>query len=77
LKYRVLQWATGSVGKTCVRAVIDRPDLELVGLHVYSEKKAATDAGVIAGQEPAGVVATREMAEVLALHTDVVNYATR
>ncbi|WP_374654928.1 hypothetical protein [Phenylobacterium sp.] len=33
---RVIQWATGSMGKTCLRAVIDSPDCELVGLFVYS-----------------------------------------
>ena len=48
--YRVIQWATGSMGKTCLRAVIDHPDLELVGLYVYSEKKAGVDAGDIAGR---------------------------
>ena len=28
--YRVIQWATGSVGRTTLRRIIDHPDLELV-----------------------------------------------
>ena len=28
---RVAQWATGAIGKTALRGIIDRPDLELVG----------------------------------------------
>ncbi len=47
--YRVIQWATGSMGKTCLRAVIDHPDLELAGLYVYSPSKQGKDAGQIAG----------------------------
>ncbi len=27
---RVAQWATGAIGKTALRGIIDRPDLELV-----------------------------------------------
>ena len=45
---KIIQWATGAMGKTCLRAVIDRPDLELVGLFVYGERKAGLDAGEIA-----------------------------
>ncbi len=58
MKYRVIQWATGSMGKTCLRAVIDHPDLELVGLYVCSNRKAGRDAGEIARRNPTGVIAT-------------------
>jgi len=77
MKYRVVQWATGSMGRTCLRAVIDHPDLELVGLYVYSEAKAGRDAGEIARREPTGVIATRSIDEVLALDADVVIHAPR
>lgn len=69
---RVVQWATGSIGKTCLRAVIDHPDLELVGLYVYSDRKAGKDAGEIARRPPTGVLATRSLDEILALEADVV-----
>ncbi|MDT8272148.1 MAG: dihydrodipicolinate reductase [Desulfomonilia bacterium] len=77
MKYRVIQWATGSMGKTCLRAVIDHPDLELVGLFVYSEQKAGRDAGDIARRSPTGVIATRNREEILALEADVVIHAPR
>ena len=77
MSYRVIQWATGAMGKTCLRSVIDHPDLELAGLYVYSENKAGRDAGEIAHREPTGVLATRSMDEILALDADVVIHAPR
>ena len=42
---RVIQWATGNVGRHAVAAVHDHPDLELVGALVYSaEQVLALDA---------------------------------
>ena len=40
---RVIQWATGAVGLAQLREVIDSPDLELVGLYVYSPSKIGSD----------------------------------
>ena len=37
--FKVIQWATGAMGKACLRAVIDHQDMELVGLYVYNDKK--------------------------------------
>jgi hypothetical protein len=45
MSYKVIQWATGYIGKTCLRQVIEHPDLELAGLLVYSDKKAGRVAG--------------------------------
>lgn len=75
--YRIIQWATGSMGKSCLRAVIDHPDLELVGLWVYNESKAGKDAGDIAHRNPTGVIATRNMDEIMALDADVVIHTPR
>lgn len=72
MSIRVVQWATGAIGKTCLRTVIDHPDLELVGLYVYSDRKAGKDAGEIARRAPTGVLATRSVDEILALDADVV-----
>ena len=71
MTYRVIQWATGSMGKACLRAVIDHPDLELAGLLVYSESKAGKDAGEIAHRVATGVLATRDVEAILALEADV------
>jgi len=77
MSYRVIQWATGAMGKTCLRAVIDHPDLELAGLYVYSESKQGCDAGVIARRESTGVIATRSIEEILDIDADVVIHAPR
>ncbi|GAA4261151.1 NAD(P)H-dependent amine dehydrogenase family protein [Dactylosporangium darangshiense] len=74
---RVIQWATGAIGKTTLRAVLDAPDLDLVGLYVYGERKAGRDAGDIARRPPAGVTATRDAEAILALDADVVIHAPR
>ena len=42
---RVVQWATGAVGLAQLREIVDRPDLELVGLFVYDPAKVGVDAG--------------------------------
>jgi hypothetical protein len=69
---RVIQWATGSMGKTCLRAVLDDDRFELVGLFVYGAAKAGKDAGEIARRPVTGVLATRSIDEILALDADVV-----
>jgi 4-hydroxy-tetrahydrodipicolinate reductase len=72
--YRVVQWATGNIGLRSLRAVIEHPALELVGLYVYSESKEGKDAGELCGLAPTGVMATRDVDEILALHPDCVLY---
>ena len=72
--YRVVQWATGNIGLRSLRAVIEHPDLELVGLYVYSEAKTGMDAGELCGLSPVGVAATRDLDEILALRPDCVLY---
>jgi hypothetical protein len=71
---KVVQWATGAIGKTCLRQVIDHPDLELVGLYVHSESKDGKDAGTIARRPQTGVIATRSVDAIVALDADVVLY---
>ena len=72
--YRVVQWATGNIGLRSLRAVIEHPDLELVGLYVYSVAKAGRDAGELCGVAPTGVVATQDIDEIVALRADCVLY---
>jgi len=77
MSYRVVQWATGNQGVEAIRAVLDRPDMTLVGAKVYSEDKAGVDAGVLAGREPCGVMATLDVDEILALGAHCVAYFPR
>jgi len=72
--YRVVQWATGNIGLRSLRAVLEHPDLELVGVYVYSDAKAGRDAGDLCGVAPTGVVATRHVEDVLASKPDCVLY---
>jgi 2,4-diaminopentanoate dehydrogenase len=72
---RVIQWATGAVGSAQLREVIDDPELELVGVFVFSSSKADVDAGTIVGRPPTGVLATNDKAEIMALDADVVLHA--
>jgi len=77
MSYRIVQWATGAMGKSCLRAIIDHPETELVGLYVYGESKAGKDAGEIARRAPTGVIATRDPEAILALDADVVVHCAR
>ncbi len=72
---KIIQWATGAVGLPQLRAVIDFPDYQLVGLFVYSSDKCGKDAGDIAGRAPTGVIATNDKAAIFALEADLVLHA--
>lgn len=72
---RVVQWATGAVGLAQLREVIDRPDLELVGLYVYSPTKVGVDAGRLVDRPATGVLATNDASAILALDADIVLHA--
>jgi 2,4-diaminopentanoate dehydrogenase len=77
MAYRVIQWATGAQGVEAIRAVADRPDLDLVGGWVYSAEKDGVDLGVLAGLPPLGVTATRDVDALCALDADCVAYMPR
>ncbi|MEY2455558.1 MAG: hypothetical protein QOK06_652 [Acidimicrobiaceae bacterium] len=74
MTYRVIQWATGTVGIHAVPAIASHPDLELAGLWVHSDAKAGRDAGEICGVGPLGVIATQDADELLASDADCVCY---
>jgi len=63
---RVIQWATGSVGRHAVAAVHNHPDLELAGALVYSDAKAGRDVGAISGIGDIGVTTTKDPDEIVA-----------
>ncbi len=71
---RVVQWATGNIGTRSLRAIIEHPDLELVGVHVHADDKVGKDAGELCGAGPTGVLATGSIDDVLALGADCVLY---
>jgi hypothetical protein len=75
--YRVVQWATGSMGRSALRRIIEHPDLDLAGVYVYDPRKVGVDAGEIARRPSTGVRATNRVEEVIALAPDVVLHMSR
>lgn len=74
---RVVQWATGSMGRTALRRIIDSPAHELAGVFTYGKAKRGLDAGTIAKRPETGVLATADRAQILALDADVVLHCPR
>ena len=73
---RVVQWTTGNVGKRSVRAVVARPDLELIGCYAWSPDKAGRDVGELCGIDPIGVSASNDIDGLRALKPDCVDKIT-
>lgn len=75
---RVIQFSTGNVGVHSLRAIIGRPDLELVGLHAANPDKIGRDAADLCGlTEPTGVAATDDVDALVALGADCVVYTAQ
>jgi len=75
---RVVQFSTGHVGRHSLRAIIERPGLELVGLHASSPEKVGRDAAALCGLETStGVRATDDVASLVELGADCVVYTSQ
>lgn len=66
-RIRVVQWSTGNVGRQALAAILDHPDLELVGLFAFDRDKVGQDAGELCGRDPVGVAATNDVDALIAL----------
>lgn len=71
---RVVQWTTGNVGKSSVKAIVANPTLRLVGCYAWSPEKAGRDVGELCGIAPLGIKATNDIGALLALRPDCVVY---
>lgn len=71
---RVIHCGTGTAGALALAAIIDNPNMELVGLMVHGAPKAGKDAGEIVGKARCGVIATSSFSELVALQADCVCY---
>jgi 2,4-diaminopentanoate dehydrogenase len=71
---RVVQWTTGIVGASALKAILDDPRLELVGVFAHGAEKVGEDAGVLAGRAPTGVIATDDIRALIDLRPDCVVY---
>jgi len=74
-RYRVIQWATGNVGKVSIRQFIENPAYELVGVLVTNPEKVGKDAGELAGLPLTGVIATDDAEAIVAMEADCVHFA--
>jgi hypothetical protein len=75
---RIVQFSTGNVGVHALRSIIERPDLELVGVHARGQDKIGRDAADLCGLDrPTGVVATDDIDALLALKPDCVVYMSQ
>jgi hypothetical protein len=45
---RVIQWTTGNIGKRSLHAIIEWPDMELVGVYAHGADKVGVDAAELA-----------------------------
>jgi 2,4-diaminopentanoate dehydrogenase len=72
---QVIQWATGRAGVPALRAIIERPDTELVGVYVSSSDKDGKDAGELCGLAPVGITASRDARALLDGPGDIVSYS--
>jgi hypothetical protein len=75
MAYRVIQWATGNVGRAAVQGILSHPQLELVGAWVHSPQKAGRDVGEVCGLAPVGVRTTNDVEAILAMPADCVVYS--
>lgn len=74
-QYRVIQWATGVVGKAALKHFIQNPVIDLVGVYVTNPDKAGKDAGDIVGLPVTGVLASNDAEALIAMEADCVLYA--
>ena len=71
---RVIQWTTGKVGRHSLKAIIEDPRFEVVGLYAYSAEKVGQDAGEMVGLPASGVLATDDVDTLVSELADVVIY---
>ena len=75
MSFRVIQWATGGVGRASIEAIRSHPELDLVGCWVHSSEKVGCDAGELAGGQALGVRATNDKQALLDLDAECVLYS--
>lgn len=73
--YRVIQWATGVVGKAALKHFIENPVIDLVGVYVTNPDKVGKAAGELVGLGKIGVTASDDVDAIVATDADCVHYA--
>ncbi|MET7768412.1 hypothetical protein [Nocardia sp. NPDC005366] len=70
--YRLVIWGPGDMGGRALRAALESPDFEVVGVKVFSPHKNGRDIGELVGLPPVGIAATTSKEAILALDADCV-----
>jgi 4-hydroxy-tetrahydrodipicolinate reductase len=71
MTYRVMQWTTGNVGRRTLRALIENPLYDLVGVYAHGGGKVGQDAGDLCGLgRKTGILATNDVEALIALKPD-------
>lgn len=73
-KYKVIIWGLGMVGKSALKIINERKQLELVGAIDIDPKKVGQDAGLVLGLEQTGVIVSDDIEAVFSMEADVVMY---
>lgn len=73
-KYKVIIWGLGMVGKSALKIINQREQLELVGAIDIDPKKVGNDVGLALGLEKMGILISDNVEKVLSLEADVVMY---
>lgn len=71
---RIIQWTTGKVGRHSLKAIIEDPRFELVGLYAFSADKVGQDAGEMVGLPATGILATDDVDALVRVSADAVIY---
>jgi hypothetical protein len=75
---RIVQFSTGNVGVHALRSIIERPDLELVGVHARGHDKIGRDAADLCGLDRrTAVLATDDIDALIDLNADCVVYTSQ
>lgn len=74
---KVVQWATGNLGRAAIEGIVSHPQLELAGVWVHSTGKVGKDAGELADRPDlkTGIAATNDIEALLALRPDCILYS--
>jgi hypothetical protein len=75
MTYRLIQWATGGVGRAAIEGIVSHPELSVVACWVHRPDKVGKDVGDLCGMKPLGVTATNDIDALVAMEADIVLYS--
>ncbi len=74
MSLRIVQWTTGNVGTQTALAILNNPELELIGCYAWSQDKVGRDIGELLGIEAVGVQCSSDRDALIALQPDCICY---